>query len=1560
LSGIYERRGGEALANTATAGEQDQSRIAYLSDGRFVIVWRDASRSGGDTSGTAIRGQIFNADGTRSGTEFLVNTATAGDQGAPTLAALAGGGFAVSWTDSSTLGDGSGSSVKVQIFDSAGAPAGGEFVANTSTALGQGQSSMAASAGGFVLVWADGGSNASDIKAQRFDAAGAKIGTELLVNTQVAGTQFAPVVTVLTDGRFVVTWMSGSIKAQLFNADGTMAGAEFTVTPATQGGKGGPSVTALAGGGFAIAWEDNDESAVTGGPGIRVQVYDSAGTALGADIKVHTEDYGSQYGAFVAGLADGGFVVTWTDTSGRGADLSSNGVKAQQFDSAGARVGGEFLVNVVTGGRQYASGIAAKADGFTIVWRDLSGQDPSGAGVKFGRFVLSPATAAGDEIVGTGGADHIHGLDGDDILSGLGDSDLIEGGAGSDRLDGGDGGDVLRGDQGDDLIDGGSGNDRLEGGDGDDVLGGGIGNDAIEGGEGDDALDGSDGNDSLTGGAGVDGLVGGAGDDMLDGGDGQDMLDGGDGIDSLLGGAADDTLRGGAGADLLDGGADNDTLHGGDGDDRLLHTASVAAAGWDLASGDSGHDTLVADFRAVTAVVAMAAPSPDGFGGYSGSISTGAGQLSFTGIEAFVITGGSAGDGLIGGDGHDSLTGLAGHDRLEGGNGNDVLDGGTGSDLMIGGLGDDVYHTDSAADQMTEAADSGNDTIWTSRNLTLGANFENLRGSGTFGLMLTGNGGDNFITGTWGRDFIDGGAGADRMEGGPGGDTYYVDNSGDVVFDNDYDPAKPYDYFEPPAIDEVRVSITTYSLVGTGSVDNLVGLLATGHVLTGNGLDNRITGNSGDDRIDGGAGRDTMIGGAGNDVYVVDNVSDRVQEVAGGGIDEVLVGVNNYELPSEVENGTLTIVGFTTLYGNALGNILRGTAESETFDGRGGADTMIGGLGGDTYYVDNAGDQVIEAPGDVGFWDDKVYTSLAYYEIPVGVELLEGTSATQTLVGSDEGEWIISAGGGDTMIGRGGDDLYYVSAGDTVVELEGGGIDIVRTTLASYTLPDNVEQLQAVSFSIGQTLIGNALDNLIIGTLLNDRTDIIDGGLGADRMIGYHGSDIYYVDDAGDVVVEESHHGTADEVRTSLARYTLAANVEKLTATTDAAHDFRGNAGNNVITGGAGNDHLRLQDGGNDTVSGAGGDDAIYMIGSLTAADVINGGDGNDTLVLQGNYAGGLTLSANVTNIELISILAGSNTNFGEPGTNRYDYVLTVNDANFSGGIQVRINGSALLAGEDFTFNGSAELDSRFVIYGGRGKDSLTGSQNADIFFFAEERFSTGDTVNGGAGYDGMFLRGNYTIDFNAPGYTGLFTNIENLTLTSATDERYARGGGTEFDYNLVLSNAIVKPGETLTVSGALLMANETMIVDAGAETDGFLSLFGGKSGDTLKGGALADLIHGNLGADILAGNGGADVFRYQDVGESTASSLDHILDFAAGIDKVDLSRIDADTNSAGNQAFSWIGSNAFSGSAGQLRAYQDGASWFVEGDTNGDGVADLVIQLTVTGGPLSQGDFLP
>jgi serralysin len=102
------------------------------------------------------------------------------------------------------------------------------------------------------------------------------------------------------------------------------------------------------------------------------------------------------------------------------------------------------------------------------------------------------------------------------------------------------------------------------------------------------------------------------------------------------------------------------------------------------------------------------------------------------------------------------------------------------------------------------------------------------------------------------------------------------------------------------------------------------------------------------------------------------------------------------------------------------------------------------------------------------------------------------------------------------------------------------------------------------------------------------------------------------------------------------------------------------------------------------------------------------------------------------------------------------------------------------------------------------------------------------------------------------------------------------------------------------------------------------------------------------------------DTFRYDTTAESTSTSLDHILDFTPGTDKIDLSRIDANTLVDGDQAFTVIGGAAFSHTAGELRGFQSGGDWFIEGDTNGDGVADFVVQLTLQGPtPLGAGDFL-
>jgi Ca2+-binding RTX toxin-like protein len=486
---------------------------------------------------------------------------------------------------------------------------------------------------------------------------------------------------------------------------------------------------------------------------------------------------------------------------------------------------------------------------------------------------------------------------------------------------------------------------------------------------------------------------------------------------------------------------------------------------------------------------------------------------------------------------------------------------------------------------------------------------------------------------------------------------------------------------------------------------------------------------------------------------------------------------------------------------------------------------------------------------------------------------------------------------------------------------------------------------------------GDEGDDILVGS---GQADTLDGGSGVDSMSGGGGDDIYIVDNSGDAIVEADGAGT-DTARVSAAAYVLAEGVENLVATDSGPHNFTLNSGDNIVTGNSGADLLRLQQGGADSAAGQGGNDIFYLGGALDLSDVLDGGSGTDTLVLQGDYRFGLLLGSNVSGIESITLLAGSNTAFGEPGTNRYDYVIVVSDSNFAPGLQARINGAGLLAGEDFTFNGSGETDASFVVYGGRGEDALLGGRGNDVFFFAEDgRFAPGDAVDGGPGYDGLFLRGNYTIDFNDPGYSGALRNLENLTLSSIGDERYARGGGTDFDYDIVWANALLGAGGSITVNGALLQANETMNFDGSAETDGSFRIFAGAAHDLLSGGSGADLILGGLGGDTINGGAGNDVFRYDSASDSTLGARDRVEDFAAG-DKVDLSRIDAATAQAGDQAFSFIGAAVFGNHAGELRVENlTGTSWLVQGDTNGDGTADFELLLVVVDShALTSGDFI-
>src|SRR5205823_5453711 len=140
--------------------------------------------------GSGVYAQRFNASGVAQGSEFLVNTTTSGDQTSPTVAMDNSGNFVIAWASSGQDGDGCG--VYAQHFNAAGVAQGGEFRVNSTTAGDQSASSVAMDGNGnFLVTWASQGQDGdgSGVYAQQFDGTGAALGTEFRVNTASAGDQ---------------------------------------------------------------------------------------------------------------------------------------------------------------------------------------------------------------------------------------------------------------------------------------------------------------------------------------------------------------------------------------------------------------------------------------------------------------------------------------------------------------------------------------------------------------------------------------------------------------------------------------------------------------------------------------------------------------------------------------------------------------------------------------------------------------------------------------------------------------------------------------------------------------------------------------------------------------------------------------------------------------------------------------------------------------------------------------------------------------------------------------------------------------------------------------------------------------------------------------------------------------------------------------------------------------------------------------------------------------------------------------------------------------------------
>ncbi|MFI0845980.1 hypothetical protein [Mesorhizobium sp. IMUNJ 23232] len=562
-------------------------------------------------------------------------------------------------------------------------------------------------------------------------------------------------------------------------------------------------------------------------------------------------------------------------------------------------------------------------------------------------------------------------------------------------------------------------------------------------------------------------------------------------------------------------------------------------------------------------------------------------------------------DRLDGAWGDDKLNGLGGSDILIGGIGADTLDGGIGADTMLGGAGNDKFYVDNAADQIIELAGNGDDIAYATVNYTLaaGQEVETLsahNAAAKNALNLTGNELANKLVGNSGANALDGGAGNDKLYGLDGNDKYYVDSASDQVFET------------TGAGDDTVYTTASYALLAGQYVETLSAKDVNGTTalnLTGNAFANRLVGNAGNNILNGGASADIMEGGGGDDTYVVDNAGDQVIEATNAGTDTVQSSIS-FTLGADFENLTLTGSAAINATGNAGANTIGGNSGNNTLDGGLGADKMSGGSGNDTYIVDDAGDQAIEAAGG---GTDTVQSSVSF-TLGANVENLtltgsaaiNGTGNTlANVINGNSGDNILNGGAGaDTMTGGAGNDTYVVdNAGDSIVEAAGTDSDTV-TASVSYTLTAGaaIETLRTTSDAgtVAINLTGNALAQEIIG---NAGANALKDGAGAgDVLRGLGGNDNYLIYSAATTIVEGSTQGAMDRVLVNVD-YTLGSGVfaEWLATTSGAgtsSFDLTGNEIAQQVVGNAGANRIDGK-GGGDTLTGLAGKDMFVFSSAL-------------------------------------------------------------------------------------------------------------------------------------------------------------------------------------------------------------------------------------------------------------------------------------------------------------------------------------------------------------------------
>jgi len=981
----------------------------------------------------------------------------------------------------------------------------------------------------------------------------------------------------------------------------------------------------------------------------------------------------------------------------------------------------------------------------------------------------------------------------------------------------------------------------------------------------------------------------------------------------VTGGTGDDDLRGLALDDILRGGLGNDTL-------------SPGIGGSDSVDGGVGIDQLVLNYSAVA-------------GNHNLTLGAGAAIaiIATTNLQVQNVERVSATFGV----GNDTLNTAAqlGNDDAFMGDGDDVASLGLGRDTVDGWNGTDTLILDYAT--QTVAITRVNIDGTTNRygdnagltNTVDFARFErfNVTG-GTANDVLSGGTLGDTLVGGGGNDTLNGGAGVDSIVGGGGVDLWQFDLS---------------------AILNATVNLVTL----TASNGTAIASIEAGSGSFGGGND-AFTANAdifndtvfmsdGNDTVSSGRGFDDADGWNGDDLLIMN----------WGAVTTAITWTNLDGTTFRFASGTDQLD-----YRRFERYELTGGSAADSLIGGASTDTLIGGNGNDTLNA-ATGDATVNGGVGLDTWvaNLQAETGAVIVSLTASQTTAQGTAIGQSILGIEAfnlstgifNDSIDASGfsGSDNVFLNDGDDVFVTGLGrDT---LDGwNGVDRVvanygtaTTALGYATDPGGFTRFGTADGTTSVSYIRVELFSLTGGTANDDLRgaggdDSLNGGGGNDTLNGAAGGDTIVGGGGRDTWIGNLYSPTLATVLTlsatgggSVANFgTSLATIENIELTTGDNND--------VID-------TSLVVGGNDTLSTNGGNDTLIL------------GDGRGTINTGGGFdVVNMNFSTSTTSIRVTN--TSGIVRFGDTAGLNEMFVSQFEAIQFTGG-----GGNDRLIG----FGNADSLaggNGNDVLNGGGGDDVYTGGAGNDVF--RTNRFEGIDLITDAAAGDVIRVGGFAGVGgvTTGNGTTVVTGQVQRETITLV-------GGGTETllylgfdgsagaDVTIRLSGTYANAAFNINGSLISVVAGTSTPGGVGADTligsagNDFLSGLGGNDrlegqdgNDTLSGGTDIDTLIGGLGRDELSGGSAADVFLYTNVLESQAgtSLRDLILDLTAP-DRIDLSAIDANLVQAGDQAFAFIGTAAFSGASGQLR---DAGGGVAEADVNGDGLADWQVQAQAFG----------